>query len=141
MDIQISQRDTEGICILDLRGRLVMGESEAMLREAIAVLGTAGRPNIILNLTEATELDDDGLNALALCNSRLRQAGGALKLLNVGGTQMGLAVQLRLDADFDVFVNEHDAVSSFFPDRAALPFDILEFVREQQTLPSSVAPK
>jgi hypothetical protein len=54
---------------------------------------------------------------------------------------MGLALKLRLDTDFDVFVNVHDAVNSFFPKRAVLPFDILEFVKEQQTLPSSAAPK
>jgi anti-anti-sigma regulatory factor len=141
MDIQILQRQTEGICILDLQGRLVMGESEGMLRDAIAALARSGAANIILNFAETKDLDDDGLSALVLCNARLRKSGGALKLLNVGGTRMGLALKLRLDTDFDVFVNEHDSVNSFFPNRAVLPFDILEFVNEQQTLPSTVARK
>jgi anti-anti-sigma regulatory factor len=118
-----------------------MGESEGMLRDAVAVLARSGSANIILNLTETKDLDADGLSALVLCKARLQECGGALKLLNVGGVQMGLAVQFRLDTAFDVFLNEHDAVNSFFPHRAVLPFDILEFVREQKTLPSSVAPK
>jgi anti-anti-sigma regulatory factor len=141
MDIQIRQRQTEGICILDLQGRLVMGESEEMVRDAIAALARSGAANIILNFAETKDLDDDGLSALVLCNARLRKSGGALKLLNIGGIRTGLALKLRLDTDFDIFVNEHDAVNSFFPKRAVLRFGILEFVKDQETLPWSAAPK
>jgi len=141
MDIQIRQRQTEGICILDLQDTLVMGESEGMLRDSIAVIARSGAVDIILNFAETTRLDDDGLSTLVLCQARLVNSGGALKLVNVGSIQMGLALQLRLDTDFDVFVNEHDAVNSFFPKRAILAFDILEFVKEQQALTSPASPK
>lgn len=128
MDLEISQRAKEGICILDLRGRLLIGNSEAMLRASIIDLAKSGIVNVILNLADAREIDDDALGALVLCDARLRRSGGALKLLSLSQVRMKLAVLMRLDKVFDVFADEQDAVNSFFPERALRHFDILEFV-------------
>ena len=59
MDIQLHQREKEGIRILDLRGHLIIGDSEASLRAAIVALAEAGAVNIILNLAGVTEIDDE----------------------------------------------------------------------------------
>src|SRR5580704_5081744 len=83
MDLQLIQREKEGICILDLDGSLTIGDSETMLRSMIVSLAEAGTLNIILNLAGVTEIDEDGLTALIFCHARITESGGALKLLHL----------------------------------------------------------
>lgn len=132
MDLQVHQRGKEGIRILDLQGPLIEGPSEATLRTTIVALAEAGVVNVILNLAGATEIDSDGLGALVFCYARILRYGGALKLLNVSPLHMNLMVLAKLDTVFEVFTDEQDAVDSFFPDRAARQYDILDFVQEQE---------
>jgi anti-anti-sigma factor len=82
-DLQLHQREKEGIWILDLQGHVTIGDSEAMLRSAIVPLAEARAVNIILNLAGVTGIDDDGLGALVFCYARIVRSGGALKLLNL----------------------------------------------------------
>jgi len=135
MDLQLHQREKEGIRILDLRGHLIIGESEAKLRKAIVALAEAGAVNIILNLADMTEIDDDGLGALVFCYARIVRSGGALKLLNLNPHHLSLMVLTKLDAVFEVFTDEQAAMDSFFPDRAIRHYDVLEFVQEQEKGP------
>ena len=76
MDLQLNQRESEGIRILDLHGRLIIGESEAMLRGEIVALANAKDVNIILNLEGVAEIDDDGLGALVFCWARISMPAG-----------------------------------------------------------------
>ncbi len=141
MDIQLHERAKEGIRILDLRGHLTIGASEASLREAIVALAEAGAVNIILNLVGVTEIDDDGLGTLVFCYARIVRSGGALKLLNLMPLHLSLMVLTKLDAVFEVFTDEQAAVDSFFPDRAIRHYDVLEFVQEQEKGPGPDPPK
>jgi anti-anti-sigma regulatory factor len=70
MDLQLGQREKEGICILDLDGSLTIGDSEVMLRTTMVTLAEAGALNIILNLAGVTQIDEDGLSALVFCYGR-----------------------------------------------------------------------
>lgn len=135
MSIQLHQREKEGIRILDLRGHLTIGDSEASLRAAIVALAEAGAVNIILNLADVTEIDDDGLGTLVFCYARIVRSGGALKLLNLNPHHVSLMVLTKLDAVFEVFTDEQAAMDSFFPDRAVRHYDVLEFVQEQEKGP------
>ncbi|MES1257601.1 MAG: STAS domain-containing protein [Acidobacteriota bacterium] len=137
MDLEIKQRDKDGIRILDLWGRLVIGPSEATLREVVFALAKGGIVNAILNFDAVKELDEDGLGALDWCAARLRESAGALKLVNLGRVHIELIVLMRMDTAFDVFRNEQDAVDSFYPDRAERRFDLLKFVEEHQNHPRS----
>jgi len=136
MDLKLNQRESEGIRILDLHGRLVIGESEAMLRTEIIALANAKDVNVILNLEGVTGIDDDGLGALVSCWARISSSGGALKLLSRTRLPLNLMVVTKLATVFEFFTNEQDAVDSFFPDRAVRPYDILEFVEEQEKRPA-----
>jgi anti-sigma B factor antagonist len=136
MGLKLNQRETEGIRILDLHGRLVIGESEAMLRTEIIALANAKAVNVILNLEGVAEIDDDGLGALVFCWARLASSGGALKLLSRTRLHLSLMVVTKLATVLEFFTNERDAVDSFFPDRAVRPYDILEFVEEQEKRPA-----
>lgn len=132
MHFQIDEREKDGIRILDLRGSLTIGQSETLLREAVIALAEAGVVNLIINFAHANEIDQDGLESLVFSSSILVKSGGALKLLNLGRVHIDLIVLVGLDAAFDVFTDEQDAVNSFFPDRAIRRFDILDFVRQQE---------
>jgi anti-sigma B factor antagonist len=136
MDLKLNQRESEGIRILDLHGRLMIGEPESMLRTEIIALANAKDVNVILNLEGVTAIDDDGLGALVFCWARIASSGGALKLLSRTRLHLGLMVVTKLATVFEFFTNEQDAVDSFFPDRAVHPYDILEYVEEQEQRPA-----
>jgi anti-sigma B factor antagonist len=130
VDFQLDQREKEGIWILDLRGHLIIGDSEAILRTAIVALAESRAVNVILNFAGVTEIDGDGLGALVFCHARIVRSGGVLKLLSLP-LHLSLMVLTKLDTVFEVFTEEQDAVNSFFPDRAVRHYDILEWVQEQ----------
>jgi anti-sigma B factor antagonist len=132
VDLGINERERDGIVILDLKGRLVLGESEALLRETITSCANAGSLNVTLNCADLNEIDEDGLGFLVGCATRLRKAGGALKLLNLRRDHLDLCVLARLEGTFDVFTDEISAVNSFFPERVAPSFDLLEYARRQK---------
>lgn len=141
MDLKIDQREKEGIRILDLQGRLIFGESEAKLREAIRALAKDGVVKVILNLAQTDQIDEDGLGALIICNARLQKAGGTLKLVNFSPDHMDPALLMKQDTVLEVFRDEQDAVNSFFPDRAVRHYDILEFVEELEKHPRPKPPE
>jgi anti-sigma B factor antagonist len=132
MDRRLSQREKEGIRILDLRGQLKTGDSESNLRSVIDALARDNVVNIVLNLAEVTKIDSDGLDALVLCYTKIRKCGGALKLVGLNIEHLSLNVLTKLNIVFEVFVDEQDAVNSFFPGRATRHYDVLEWVQEQE---------
>jgi anti-sigma B factor antagonist len=137
MDKRLGQREKEGIRILDLRGQLKAGDSESTLRSAINALARDNVVNIVLNLAAVTKIDSDGLEALVLCQTQIRKRGGALKLARLNIEHLSLNVLTKLNTVFEVFVDEQDAVNSFFPDRATGHYDILEWVQEEEKTTSS----
>jgi anti-sigma B factor antagonist len=132
MDLQLSQREKEGICVLDLDGSLTIGDSEMILRAAIVRLAETRAVNIILNLAGVTEIDEDGVSAMVFCYARIARSGGALKLLNLR-PDLSLMILTKLDTVFEVFTDEQEAVSSFFAGRAVRHYDILQWVQGQES--------
>ena len=132
VDLRLNQREKEGIQVLDLRGDLKAGNSEATLRNTINALVKANDLNIILNLAEVARIDGDGLEALVFSYTQIRKCGGALKLARLNIGHLSLNVLTKLNTVFEVFADEQDAVNSFFPGRAARHYDVLEWVQEQE---------
>ena len=135
MSLDIQQREREGIVILDLKGRVVVGESIAGLRERIRELSDSGSINVILNLKEVDYIDSTGLGGLVICYTTLKKAGGALKVLNLSKRTVELLILTKLSTVFEMFDDEQDAVNSFFPNREIRKFDILAFVQQQNEPP------
>ena len=131
MSLDIQQREREGILILDLKGRLVVGEPIASLRERIRELGESGRTNVILNLQDVDYIDSTGLGGLVISYTTLKKAGGAFKVVNLSRRNIELLVLTKLSTVFEMFNDEQDAVNSFFPNREIKKFDILAFVQQQ----------
>lgn len=132
MDVQIGDREREGIALIDLKGRLVAGENVAALREKVASLVAAGRVNAVLNLANVDYIDSSGLGALVMCFTTLRKAEGKLKLLNLTRRNVELLVLTKLETVFEVFDDEQQAINSFFPNREIRRFDILNFIQQQK---------
>jgi anti-sigma B factor antagonist len=132
MALEIKQREREGITILDLDGRLVVGEHSAALREKIRELCEADVQRIILNLAAVDYIDSTGLGGLVISFTSIKKAGGALKLLNLSRRNIELLILTKLTTVFELFDDEQDAVNSFFPNRAIKKFDILSFVQQQR---------
>jgi anti-sigma B factor antagonist len=132
MGLEIATREKEGIVILDLDGRLTVGEESSRLREQISSTVAAGNKNAILNLEKVDYIDSTGLGTMVICYTTLRKAGGALKLANLDKRAIELLVLTKLATVFEIYTDEQDAVNSFFPNREIRRFDILSFVQSQQ---------
>jgi anti-anti-sigma factor len=132
MKLEIQQRENEGIFILDLKGRLVLGPEDLSLRQRLQRLLDAGRHNVIVNLKDVSDIDSTGLGTLVNCALRFRDSGGKLVLLHLNDSQARLPDILKLNAVFETYQNELQALNSFFPERATKRYDILDFVEEQE---------
>lgn len=137
MALRFQDRQREGIAIIDLEGRLVMGKADADLRDHLDALISRGETKLILNLENVTQVDSTGLGTLAFTQARLKQNGGRLVLLHLRQEHAELLVYVKLGAAFDVFTDEQDAVNSFFPGRTVHRFDILSFVESMKHSPAS----
>ena len=132
MPLEIHQRDREGITILELSGRITVGPEAGALRERCGLLATAGKVNVALELSGVDFIDSTGLGALVMCATTLRKAGGNVKLVNLNRRNIELLVMTKLATVFEIFTDEQDAINSYYPDRKAKSFDILDFVQRMR---------
>jgi anti-sigma B factor antagonist len=131
MSLEIEQRESEGIVILDLKGPITSGHGDLELRDRLLSLHQSGRINIVLNLEAVSDIDSTGLGVLVFGLARLRKAGGGLALVNLNRSHLELFLLTRVAIAFELFDNEQDAVSSFFPGRTVKRFDLLNFMRHK----------
>ena len=132
MALEIQQKEREGVPILDLKGRITVGQEATALREKVASLTAAGIKNIVLNLAHVDYIDSTGLGALVIVATSLRKAGGNVKLVNLNRRNIELLVMTKLATVFEIFNDEQDAVNSYYPDRKIKTFDILNFVQQMK---------
>lgn len=132
MSFEIQQREREGVIILDLKGRLVVGEAASRLRDEVLALASAGNHRLVLNLAGVDFIDSTGLGAMVICFTTLKKAGGALKLCHLANREIELLVLTKLTSVFELFDDEQHAINSFFPGRDIKHFDILSFVQKQR---------
>jgi anti-sigma B factor antagonist len=132
MSLEIQQRDREGVTILDLKGRLTVGDEVAKFRDRMQKLIDSGQRSIIINLAQVDYVDSTGLGALVMSYTTLHRLNGSIRLLNLTRRSIELLVMTKLTTIFEVFNDEQNAVNSFFPDREIQRFDILNFVRQHK---------
>jgi anti-sigma B factor antagonist len=132
MALEIQQHEREGIIIFELKGRITAGPEATSLRDHVTVASQAGNKNFILNLSGVDYIDSTGLGALVICATSLRKNEGNVKLLNLNRRHIELLVMTKLATVFEIFSDEQDAVSSYYPDRKIKTFDILSFVQEMK---------
>jgi anti-sigma B factor antagonist len=132
MALEIQQHEREGIIIFELKGRITAGPEATSLRDHVTAASQAGNKNFILNLSGVDYIDSTGLGALVICATSLRKNEGNVKLLNLNRRHIELLVMTKLATVFEIFSDEQDAVSSYYPDRKIKTFDILSFVQEMK---------
>jgi anti-sigma B factor antagonist len=132
MSLEISQREREGIALLDLKGRITIGDEASAFRAAVEKIATQPEPRLLLNMLAVDYIDSTGLGAMVMCSMRLKNARGVAKLVNVNRRNIELIVMTKIDSMFEVFDDETDAINSFFPGREIKRFDILTFLQQSR---------
>jgi anti-sigma B factor antagonist len=113
MSLKIESRDVGHVSILDVRGRIVLGEEIHTLRDAVRKLVAEGKKKIILNLADVDYLDSSGVGELVGSFITVRNAGGELKLLNLTQKVRDVLHVTKLYTVFDIRDDEFTAVKSF----------------------------
>ncbi len=113
MSLKFDIRHVDNVAIVDLSGRLTMGEAAGMLRETIKEMIAEDQKHIVLNLGEVTYVDSSGLGELVGAFATVSNRGGRLKLLNLQKRIQELMQVTKLLTVFDVYDDEGKAVRSF----------------------------
>ena len=113
MSMTFKTREVGGVTIVDLSGKITLGEGGITLREEVRKLLAEGKKKIVLNLAEVNYIDSSGLGELVSAYTAVKNAGGELKLLNLTSKVRDLLVITKLVTVFDVKDDEAAAVSSF----------------------------
>ena len=109
----IEERPTGDVMILDLKGKLTIGDGDELLKDKINSLVQQGHTKLILNLAEVPYIDSGGLGQVVRTYTTVKQHNGSLKLMNVTRRIEDLLAITKLLTVFDVFETEQDALQSF----------------------------
>ena len=111
--MKITNREVDQVVILDMTGRIVLGDELETLRGAVQSLLTQGKKKIILNLAEVSYIDSSGVGELVRSFTSVRNQGGELKLLNLTQKVHDVLHVTKLYTVFDIRDDEFKAVKSF----------------------------
>ena len=111
--MKIEERALENVVILDLKGKLTIGEGDELLKGTIQKLMDQGHSNLLLNLEDVPYVDSAGLGEIVRTYTTVSRQGGSLKLVNLTKRITDLLAITKLLTVFDTFESEADAVSSF----------------------------
>ena len=111
--LYLTSRQDGPITLVDMSGRIALGEGSALLRKTIRDLVEAGQSKIVLNLGDVNYIDSSGIGELVSGFTAVRKAGGELKLLNLTKKVHDLLQITKLFTVFDVYSDERTAVKSF----------------------------
>lgn len=113
MSLKITKREADAITVVDLSGRLTLGDASAQLRDTLRELVESGTNKIVLNLGEVAYIDSSGLGELVSGFTTVKNSGGELKLANLTQKVNDLLTVTKLYTVFEVHNDEKSAVESF----------------------------
>lgn len=113
MSLKIATRQVDGVTILDLIGRITLGEGSVQLREAVRDLLAKGQKRILLNLGSVSYIDSSGLGEMVSALKTVTEQGGTIKLLNLTQKVHDVLQITKLYTVFDVRDDEAKAIASF----------------------------
>ena len=111
--MQTATRQVGRVTVLDISGRITLGEGNVILREVVRDLAEKGARAIVLNLGEVQYIDSSGIGELVKAHTTIRNQGGQLKLANLNKRVDDLLQLTRLSAVFDIQKDEPSAIESF----------------------------
>ena len=111
--MQIDERIVDGVTVLDLKGKMTLGEGDELLKDKINSLIQQDRKQIVLNLEAVPYIDSAGLGEIVRTYTTVSRQGGKLKLLNLTKRITDLLAITKLLTVFETFDSENEAVRSF----------------------------
>jgi anti-sigma B factor antagonist len=111
--MKITERLVGDVVLLDLQGKILIGEGDDQLREAVTKLADSNRTKILLNLAEVPYVDSAGLGEIVRCYTTVSRKGGKLKLLHLTKKIQDLLAITKLLTVFETYDNEEEAIKSF----------------------------
>ena len=113
MSVKLTTRQVGDVTVIDVAGRITLGEGSSVLRDALRDLVSKNQKKILLNLGEVSYIDSSGIGELVSGFTTATNHGGRLKLLNLNKRVQDLLQITKLYTVFDVFEDEAAAVRSF----------------------------
>lgn len=113
MSVSVTTRQVGDVSVLDVAGRITLGEGSSTLRESLRTLTSVRDAKILLNLEEVSYIDSSGIGELVSGFTNLQEQGGQLKLLKLTKRVRDLLQITKLYTVFEVFDDEAAAIRSF----------------------------
>ena len=111
--MKASVRKIGEVAVVDLSGKITIGEGDVVLREKVGELLDGGDKRILLNLERVKYMDSAGIGELVACYKRAKEKQGTVKLLNPSGKVYDLLQLTKLEEVFDTYRDEKEALVSF----------------------------
>ena len=111
--MEIVERTVSDVTVLDLKGKMTLGEGDEMLKDKINSLLAAGKKKLLLNLEAVPYIDSAGLGEVVRTYTTVSRQGGSLKLLNLTKRIEDLLSITKLLTVFDTFDSEAEAIKSY----------------------------
>ena len=111
--MHIEERSVGDVVVLDLRGKITLGEGDELLKDKVNSLVNQGHKKIILNLADVPYIYSAGLGEIVRTYTTVSRQGGSLKLLNLTKRITDLLSITKLLTVFETYESENDAVRSF----------------------------
>jgi anti-sigma B factor antagonist len=112
MALNITSREVDGVAVLSLEGRIVLGAEASMLREKVSELLAEGKKNLVLNMDNVTLMDSAGLDMLVSAYTRAKSAGASLRFCNLRPRIVELLQTTNLVNIFEISNTEADALQA-----------------------------
>ena len=112
-ELSVNERQNGDVTVLDLNGRITIGEGSVALRTAIRRLLEEGKKKILLNMAQVGYIDSSGIGELVSSFTAVNKTGGQLKLLKLTQKLQDLLAITKLLTVFDVFDEESEALNDF----------------------------
>ena len=113
MSAKLNTRQVGDVTVIDISGRITLGEGASIIRDEMHVLTGRGNKKVLLNLGDVTYIDSSGIGELVSGYTTMTNAGGTMKLLNLTKRVKDLLQITKLYTVFDVYKDEAHAVRSF----------------------------
>jgi anti-sigma B factor antagonist len=118
--MQIEERSVGGVMVVDVTGKIILGDSTELLKDKMNSLVNQGHKHLVLNLAGVSYIDSAGLGVVMGAYSTAKAHGGSVKLLNLTKRITDLLSITKLSTIFETFDSEADAVASFATTAAIL---------------------
>jgi anti-sigma B factor antagonist len=113
MHVRMTHSEIDGVSVVEMAGRIVLGEESNSLREKLKSLMAAGKKKIVLNMANITYIDSAGLGTLVAAYLSAKNQGASVRLCQLGKKFHEVMQITKLLTVFDVYDTEAAAVSSF----------------------------